>query len=282
MRLGLLDVGDMDLQQLVELAQEIELRGYSRLWLAEHHPGSLYSNTAIMTTVMAGTTERIRIGPAGVLLRFQAPYAVADSALLLERLFPRRIDFGLAAGTARPEIELLLADGRTGTASAEWFDRKASEVLRLARTRVAAERHEDRRRLPMFWVLGSTGSRASLAGQIGAAYSLSVFHRDTLPSPDTLRIYFEAFERGGHTHPPQVNVAIAVGSAGVPASRFTASFARSVIAGKANECEEQIRAIADRYGADEVILLDTHADFSRRREMLVALADRFSLQELAQ
>ncbi len=39
-------------------------------------------------------------------------------------------------------------------------------------------------------------------------------------------------------------------------------------------------AIAERYGVDEVILLDTHAELSSRRDMLIALADRCKLHEL--
>lgn len=276
MRLGFLDVGDTEVQPLIDLALDIEACGYSRLWLTEHHPGPFYSNPEIMTAILAGTTEHLRVGPAGVLLRFHAPYAVADSALLLERLFPERIDFGLAAGTVRPELEPLLADGRTGTASAEYFDRKAREVVELARRRAADEAHRDRK-LPTFWVLGSSGARAALAGQIGAAYSLSIFHRDTLPAIDTLPIYFEAFARAGHGHAPEANLCVAVRGAGAPAARFSESLARSVITGDATGCADQIRAAAERYGVDEVIVLDTHGQQSARRDMLVALAGQFSL-----
>jgi alkanesulfonate monooxygenase SsuD/methylene tetrahydromethanopterin reductase-like flavin-dependent oxidoreductase (luciferase family) len=238
-----------------------------------------YSNAAIMTTVVAGVTEHIRVGPAGVLLRFQAPYAVADSALLLERLFPGRIDFGLAAGTVKPELEPLLADGRTGVDSAAYFDRKAAEVLELARSRVAEAR--DSRQLPAFWLLGSSGARAARAGELGAGYSLSLFHRDAPPALETLVIYFEAFARAGHPHSPEANLAVAVRGTGAPPSRFTASFTRSVITGDASACADQIRAMAERYGADEVVVLDTHGQASLRRDMLAALADRLALDRPA-
>src|SRR5271165_4381623 len=95
--LGLLDfcnVGidgsaERGLGDTIEAAVLAERIGYKRFWLAEHWgPDVSTPSPEVLTPVIAGMTERIRVGPAGVLLPLYSPLKVASNALLAERLFP--------------------------------------------------------------------------------------------------------------------------------------------------------------------------------------------------
>ena len=79
---------------------------------------------------MAGSTARIRVGPAGVLLRYYAAAAVARDGMFLESTF-ERIDLGLAGGSIAPPEDAPFIDGRVDVYSAEAFERKLRTVAEL-------------------------------------------------------------------------------------------------------------------------------------------------------
>ena len=87
----------------VSLAQTADRLGFERYWVAEHHnmPAVAASSPPVMIGVLAGATERIRLGSGGVMLPNHAPLVGAEQFALLEAAFPGRIDLGLgrAPGT---------------------------------------------------------------------------------------------------------------------------------------------------------------------------------------
>src|SRR5262245_30701602 len=95
-RLGVLDcwnqVGDT-----IALAETADRLGFSRYWLTEHQP---QPNPQMLAALVAGVTQNLRVGTAGILLNFHAPLAMAQQFLLLEHAFPGRIDAGFCAGNA--------------------------------------------------------------------------------------------------------------------------------------------------------------------------------------
>ena len=113
MRLGILDFCLLreglkpfhSLHESLLLAQEAERLGYSRFWMAEHHE-LLYAQQApeLMVPLVAGSTERIRVGVAGMLLKLHSPLRVAKAFRLLESVFPGRIDLGVGGGEADAEV----------------------------------------------------------------------------------------------------------------------------------------------------------------------------------
>src|SRR5262245_47998330 len=107
LRLGALDftrtsfqLGAADaLQDTIDLAPHLDALGYSRYWLAEHHVQNVaHSSPEILVAVLAGLTECMRIGVAGILLRYYSPLKVAYVFQLLATLYPGRIDLGIAKG----------------------------------------------------------------------------------------------------------------------------------------------------------------------------------------
>ena len=91
------------LHTTIALAQEAEVNGYHRFWLAEHHnmPGIASAATAVVIGQVAAATRRIRVGAGGIMLPNHAPLIVAEQFGTLATLYPDRIDLGLgrAPGT---------------------------------------------------------------------------------------------------------------------------------------------------------------------------------------
>ena len=64
-------------------------------------PAVAATNPPVLIGMVAGATERIRVGSGGVMLPNHAPLVVAEQFALLEAAFPGRIDLGIgrAPGT---------------------------------------------------------------------------------------------------------------------------------------------------------------------------------------
>ncbi|MBC7630881.1 MsnO8 family LLM class oxidoreductase [Aeromicrobium sp.] len=81
----------------VARAVNAEKLGYDRFWVAEHHavPGIASGSPPILLAAIGAQTERIRLGSGGVMLPNHQPFVVAEQFLMLEALYPGRIDLGL-------------------------------------------------------------------------------------------------------------------------------------------------------------------------------------------
>ena len=112
-RLSVLDVGVFQLS--VQLAPRAEALGYDRYWISEHHGERAITNPTLLVPVIAGLTDSIRVGTAGVLLRFQSALAVAENFRDADAPFPGPHRPGARARTGRPPAQTAaLMDGRAG------------------------------------------------------------------------------------------------------------------------------------------------------------------------
>jgi luciferase family oxidoreductase group 1 len=87
----------------VGIAQAVEAAGYRRYWVSEHHNMRSLACSApeLLTAHVAGRTERIRVGAAGIMLPNHAAFKVAETFRTLLAMHPGRIDLALgrAPGT---------------------------------------------------------------------------------------------------------------------------------------------------------------------------------------
>ncbi len=85
------------LRDTVERAAHAERAGYERFWVAEHHavPGIASGAPAVLLAAVGARTSTIRIGSGGVMLPLHQPLVVAEQFLVLEGLYPGRVDLGL-------------------------------------------------------------------------------------------------------------------------------------------------------------------------------------------
>ncbi|WP_431214040.1 LLM class flavin-dependent oxidoreductase [Puia sp. P3] len=82
-KIGILELGYRTGSDSLSIVNDIlqygikaEELNFSRLWLAEHHnahPLHPYTNPEIVMTLLAGFTDRIRIGSAGALIGYSSP-----------------------------------------------------------------------------------------------------------------------------------------------------------------------------------------------------------------
>ena len=103
---------DQSIRNTVALAKHCEALGYQRFWVSEHHnhPTIVGSAPEIVMAAIAATTERIRIGSAGIMLPHYSPFKVAEVFRVLEALAPGRpVRAALAQVVCSDDA--LLADG---------------------------------------------------------------------------------------------------------------------------------------------------------------------------
>ena len=100
----------------IETAKHCEQLGYYRYWVSEHHNSPSVAGTApeILVSAIAASTQKIRVGSAGVLLHFYSPYKVAEQFSVIESFAPDRIDLGVGRAPG--------ADGLSARALNENFD----------------------------------------------------------------------------------------------------------------------------------------------------------------
>jgi alkanesulfonate monooxygenase SsuD/methylene tetrahydromethanopterin reductase-like flavin-dependent oxidoreductase (luciferase family) len=91
------------LRNTIDLAQRAEDLGYRRYWFAEHHlnPGVAGTSPAILIALVAGATERIRLGSGGVQSGHRTALSVVEEFGLIDALYPGRLDLGLGRSGGR-------------------------------------------------------------------------------------------------------------------------------------------------------------------------------------
>jgi luciferase family oxidoreductase group 1 len=167
----------------LDLAQLADDLGYTRYWCAEHHGLQGVSNPCpeVMLARIGSLTRRIRLGSGGVMLPYYSSFKVAEQFLMLEALFPNRIDLGVGRAPG--------GDMHTAQAVAagvynrgDIFPQQVSELVALfsgkipddSRLRgVLLQPHIETR--PELWMLGSSDFGGLLAAQLGIRFAFAHF-----------------------------------------------------------------------------------------------------------
>jgi len=125
------------LRNSIDLAQRAEGFGYARYWLAEHHlnPGVAGSAPHTLLGIIAGATERIRVGTAATILGNYEPLQVAEAFGTVASLWPDRVDLGLGRSGFPPPATAGEAEVAASAASAA----PAASPARPARPAEASE-----------------------------------------------------------------------------------------------------------------------------------------------
>src|SRR5512144_2359420 len=88
---------DQAIRESLALAKHCDALGYHRYWVSEHHNSASIVGTApeVLMAAIAATTQRMRVGSAGVMLPHYATLKVAEQFRVLEAIAPGRIDLGV-------------------------------------------------------------------------------------------------------------------------------------------------------------------------------------------
>jgi len=200
----------------VELAQLADDLGYTRYWCAEHHGLFGVSNPCpeVMLARLGSVTKRIRIGSGGIMLPYYSPFKIAEQFLMLEALFPNRVDLGVGRAPG--------GDMRTAQAVAagaynrgELFPQQVAELIALMDGTLPSDHLAHGVLLqpqiatrPQLWVLGSSDFGGLLAAQLGLRYSFAHFINPHFGQA-VAQAYRERFQ-AGHEDKPYLAAAVFV------------------------------------------------------------------------
>ena len=167
------------------LARVADRSGFHRYWVAEHHnmPAVAATNPPLLIAMIAGATERLRVGSGGVMLPNHAPLVVAEQFALLEAAHPGRIDLGIGrAPGSDPVTSWALRHGAGGVEAdaVNRFPEHVANVIAMmdpagVGLALSGRTYELRatpgaRSRPPVWLLGSSDYSARLAASMGLPY----------------------------------------------------------------------------------------------------------------
>lgn len=278
----------------LQLAQEAEDLGYHRIWFAEHHHSKSFASAApeMMTALALERTSRIRVGTGAILLPYYRAQKVTEAMGLLAAVHPDRVDIGV---------------GRAALSDPHY----AQKIAALVHDLDAVHEPSDTEPAGRAWVLGAGGSTAPLPGTLGAGYVHGHFLRPSGGQPAT-RAYREAAANAGRTAHTVLAVRFATadtedkaqaladalllwrvrkdfGHDGpIPTTATAANHpwgtqerarakerSQALIVGTPDKVRDQLLALAQAHGADELMLNTLVCDPADRLDAYRLLAQSF-------
>ena len=200
---------DTSIRESIRLAQHCEALGYHRYWCAEHHNSESQAGTApeILIAAIAATTQRIRVGSAGVMLPHYSSLKVAEQFRVLDAIAPGRIDLGLGRAPGSDGRTAYALNPRADTA-ADQFPAGVRDLLAWLAGQPLMEGHPFRDiraqpggpTMPEVWILGSSDYGAQVAAYFGLPFCFAHFITDGHGAEQALSLYREGF-RPNDAHP---------------------------------------------------------------------------------
>lgn len=173
-----------------------EKLGYARFWGAEHHavPGIASGSPAVLLAAAGAHTSHIRLGSGGVMLPHHQPLVVAEQFLMLQALYPGRIDLGLGRtlGFTKPVRRAL----RQTTEDVDSYEQDVAELISYLDRSAPVTARPVTDEVPQLFLLATGQGLKTAAAQgmpvvIGGpilqdpevSAALDAYRRDFIPSP---------------------------------------------------------------------------------------------------
>ncbi|MDW9381311.1 LLM class flavin-dependent oxidoreductase [Chryseobacterium sp. JV558] len=303
--IGLLELGYRSgkdsitaLNDVVDYALHAERLGYSRFWLAEHHYSHLknlaFSNPDIVIAMIAGMTEKIRVGSAGTSVPSYSPYAVATNYKLINNIFNGRIDLGLSKGIPESEhTKNLLNPDILERGTGVVFKENAHEIHELFYSE--AEKNEKEGILippyggliPDLWYLSSSLNNLDDAINLHSNYCVSAFHgsgkflENLEDKKEEINRYRDSFaQQNGFV--PKISLALAINLSEVNEIKSDADESESfkILNLNFEELFELIEKLDEKLSVDEFILYDTEPDSDKKIENAEVISNHYNLQSI--
>jgi luciferase family oxidoreductase group 1 len=301
--------------ETLALAKRADELGYHRYWLAEHHAIAALADPCpeVLVARLGAETRRMRIGTGGVLLPYYSAFRTAETFRMLEALYPGRIDLGIGrAPGGDPRTARAVAGGSFPDASR--FPQQVAELTDLLEGKHTPVRLQPEvETVPQVWLLGSSDYSGALAAELGLPFAFAHFINPR--GGDVVsRLYRENFRPSGARGEPRVIVCTfaIVAESDAEAERLAAPVdlrrlhmalnidspvptyeeaarhrysdeerryvlsqrSRAVIGGP-EKARAELTALAERYGADELMVLTITGDYDSRRRSYELLAGAF-------
>ena len=286
LKIGLLDFANFT-EHIIPLIMDADRLGFSRYWLTEHLP---QPSPILMTGLAAGTTDHIRVGTAGVLLRYYNPVQLSHDFNLLEWAYPGRIDAGFCGGTASGEIGANYLDGRSRDYLMNGYPDKVRALVSHLRVDMkgfpSSEWRETPPHRPDIWFHGTGMRSAKMAAELGLCMGYSLFHNFSMDSTESLEYYRDHFKPNDFLASPQAVVAVAgVCHPDEKVARKTADhyasrnkFIVPTLVGSPQRIVDDMHELASRYGVEELVYLDISQEFQSRQQSMHLIASAAALE----
>ena len=303
------------IEETLGLARRADELGYHRYWLAEHHAIAALADPCpeVLLARLGAETKRMRVGTGGVLLPYYSAFRTAESFRMLEALYPGRVDLGIGrapGGDAR--TAQAVAGG--GFPDAARFPEQVLELKSLlegSHRPVRLQPEVDT--LPQIWLLGSSDYSGALAAQLGLSFAFAHFinphggelvtraykenftenFRDEKPRAIvcTFAIVADTDEEAERLAAPidlrRLHMALNIDSP-VPTDeeaarhrysederRYVLSQRARAVIGGVDKAKRELRALVERYAADELMVLTITGDYESRRRSYELLIEAF-------
>jgi luciferase family oxidoreductase group 1 len=303
------------IEETLALARRADELGYHRYWLAEHHAIAALADPCpeILLARLGAETRRMRVGTGGVLLPYYSAFRTAETFRMLEALYPGRIDLGVGRAPGG-DARTAQAVGGGRFPDAEHFPQQVWELAALLEGKHRPVRLQPEvETVPQVWLLGSSDYSGALAAELGLAFAFAHFINPR-GGDAVARAYREMFKPSASRTQPQVIVCTfaIVGETDEAAERLAASIdlrrlhmalnidspvptpeeaarhryseeerryvlgqrARAVI-GDPQKVRQELLQMAERYAADEVMVLTITGDYESRRRSYELLIGAF-------
>lgn len=207
---------DAAIRETLELARLCDTLGYHRYWVSEHHNTGNIVGTApeILMAAIAATTQRIRVGSAGVMLPHYSSLKVAEQFRVLEGIAPGRIDLGVGRAPGSDQKTAFALNPNTG--NAEDFPQQVYELEKWVSGAPLDPRHPFHTikahptgpTSPELWILGSSDYGAQLAAHFGLPYAFAYFFTDGHGVEQALDLYRRNYKPSERFPKPQATICV--------------------------------------------------------------------------
>ena len=208
---------DASIRETLAMARRCEELGYHRYWVSEHHNLESIAGSApeILIAAIAATTERIRVGSAGVLLPHYSALKVAEQFRVLEAIAPGRIDLGIGRAPGG-DMKTALALNPDWPGGADRFAGQMEDLLAWVRGRPLPVDHRfhgvralpEGPTWPEVWMLGSTGDGAALAALYGLPFCLAHFINEGRDAAEAFELYRRKYQPNADNPRPYASACV--------------------------------------------------------------------------
>jgi luciferase family oxidoreductase group 1 len=207
---------DLAIRETLELARHCDALGYYRYWVSEHHNSDSIVGTApeVLMAAIAATTERIRVGSAGVMLPHYSALKVAEQFRVLEGIAPGRIDLGVGRAPGSDPLTAYALNPHAN--AADEFPQQVHDLQAWVSGAPLQEGHPFRAikahplgpTSPELWILGSSDYGARLAAHFGLPYAFAYFFSDGRGVEQALDLYRRNYRPSPRYPKPQATICV--------------------------------------------------------------------------
>ena len=208
---------DCSIRETLAYAKHCDELGYHRYWVSEHHNSGNIVGTApeVLLAAIGATTQRIRIGSAGVMLPHYSAYKVAEQFRVIESIAPGRVDLGVGRAPGSDRLTSMALNPHPDDVH-DQFPRQIQEMQCWLTGTPLPDGHPFQRvvahptgpTFPTMWVLGSSDYGAQLAAYLGIPYAFAYFFSYGFDVAAALALYRKNY-RPSERHPkPQCTICV--------------------------------------------------------------------------